>query len=521
MVDKKEPVLFIRNAEFGDIDQIVNLAQRVYKEMPAYSDAQIRGHLNRFPEGQFVAVHHERIVGYCATIRVSEEMALKKHTWNMITGRGYASTHDPDGEYLYGMEVFVDPEARRLRIGQRLYRARKELCRYFRLKGIVFGGRLPLLQRKIKITGTAEEYIKQVLAKKIRDPVMSFQIRQGFKFLGLLPEYVPLDRESMGYASHMIWHNIEQIHLGNYESAYSARISRTVRIGTVQYKQRRIHSLDEFKQIVQYFIDVVANYRGDFVVFPELFTLQLLSIENEEIPGDRAIEKLTEYTEELRSFFSEQAVRFNINIIAGSHPTKYSDGSVRNVSIICLRDGSIHEQEKLHPTPSERYWWKMEGGNDLRIIQTDCGPIGVLICYDCEFPELARHLVDQGANIIFVPFCTDERQSYQRVRYCAQARAVENQVFVVMSGNVGNLPRVANMSLQYGQSCILTPCDISLARDGIAADTTPNVETVAFADLKMDDLFRVRNNGTVLNLRDRRHDLYGVVWHSKRKPKSD
>ncbi len=95
-----------------------------------------------------------------------------------------------------------------------------------------------------------------------------------------------------------------------------------------------------------------------------------------------------------------------------------------------------------------------------------------MICYECEFPETARHFVNQGAQILFVPFCTDERQGYLRVRYCAQARAVENQCFVAIAGNVGNLPDVENMDVQYAQSCILTPCDFPFARDGIAADTT-------------------------------------------------
>lgn len=116
----------------------------------------------------------------------------------------------------------------------------------------------------------------------------------------------------------------------------------------------------------------------------------------------------------------------------------------------------------------------------MSAIDTDCGPIGVLICYDAEFPELGRHLADQGVHIVFVPFCTDERQSYLRVRYCAQARAVENQCYIVMSGNVGNLPNVHNMDIQYAQSCVLTPCNFPFARDGVAADTTPNVEIVAF-----------------------------------------
>jgi len=182
---------------------------------------------------------------------------------------------------------------------------------------------------------------------------------------------------------------------------------------------------------------------------------------------------------------------------------------------VCLRSGELHEQAKIHPTPNEVYWWNIEGGHALNAIDTDCGPIGVLICYDAEFPELGRHLVDQGANIIFVPFCTDERQSYLRVRYCAQARSIENQCYVAMSGNVGNLPNVHNMDIQYAQSCILTPCDFPFARDGVAADTTPNVETVAFADLRLEALRAARNAGTVQNLKDRRHDLYSTVWRER------
>jgi predicted amidohydrolase len=211
----------------------------------------------------------------------------------------------------------------------------------------------------------------------------------------------------------------------------------------------------------------------------------------------------------------DMALRYNINIIGGSHPTRVPSGRVENISYVFLRDGTIHEQPKIHPTPNEDYWWNIEGGNTLNAIQTDCGPIGVLICYDSEFPELARHLTDQGIQILFVPFCTDERQSYLRVRYCCQARAVENQIYVVMSGNVGNLPNVANMDIQYAQSCILTPCDFPFARDGISADTTPNVETVAIADLRPETLLTARNSGTVKNLRDRRHDLYQIHWSGK------
>ena len=169
-------------------------------------------------------------------------------------------------------------------------------------------------------------------------------------------------------------------------------------------------------------------------------------------------------------------------------------------------------QEKLHPTPAERRWWNIKGGEGATIIPTDCGPIGVMICYDSEFPELARHLVDQGAVLLFVPFCTDERRGYLRVRYCSQARAIENQCYVVLSGVVGNLPNVENMDIHYAESCILTPSDFAFSRDGVAADTPANTETIAIADLSIQDLLTSRQAGAVQNLNDRRFDLYSVNW---------
>lgn len=351
----------------------------------------------------------------------------------------------------------------------------------------------------------------------MRDPVLSFQLHNGFEVIGIIPDYLSADHQSLGYGIHLVWRNPKiaaELNKGDTK-VYGGRMPDTIRVGTVQYMQRRVHSFEEFIKYVAYFVDVVADYKGDFVVFPELFTLQLLSIENQELSPAESIEALTKYTPPLKEALRDMALRYNINIIGGSHPTRVESGRVENISYVFLRDGRVHEQPKIHPTPNEVYWWNIEGGSTLNAIDTDCGPIGVLICYDSEFPELARHLTDQGMQILFVPFCTDERQSYLRVRYCCQARAVENQIYVVMSGNVGNLPNVSNMDIQYAQSCILTPCDFPFARDGIAADTTPNVETVAIADLRPDTLHMARNSGTVKNLRDRRHDLYHIQWRGK------
>lgn len=507
--------LVIRNAELSDVYAIRDLSEKVYSKILALSTDMIRGQIINFPQGQFVAVYEDKIVGYCATFRISGDIALKPHTWKEITGGGFAARHDPDGNYLYGMEICVDPDYRGLRIGQRLYNERKQLCRHLRLNGIVFGGRLPGLARKISKVKTPERYIELVKQKKLRDPVISFQMKNGFEVIGILKDYIPVDRDSLGYAAHMVWKN-PGISYEQKKSAKSARVPDTVRVATVQYQLRRVHSFEEFEGYVKYFIDVVSDYQADFIVFPEMFTLQLLSIENKQLSPAESIIAMNQYTGRIKEFMNNLAVKYNINIIGGTHPTQNEAGEVQNVCFVYLRDGSIHKQAKIHPTPNERYWWNILGGNKLSAIMTDCGPIGVLICYDCEFPELARHLIDQGVHIIFVPFCTDERQSYLRVRYCAHARAVENQCFVAMAGNVGNLPGVTNLDIQYAQSCILTPCDFQFSRDGVAADTTPNVEMVSIADLRIENLIMARNSGTVQNLHDRRFDLYNVSWYGPR-----
>jgi len=502
--------IIIRHSEEEDIPVIIDLCKKVYPNMQSYTSAMLLAQATNFPEGQFVAEYNGKVIGFCATFIIDGAAALMKHSWKEITGAGYASRHNPKGEFLYGMEVCVDPDFRGLRIGQRLYNQRKLLCEELKLKGIIFGARMAELHKKIKKYKTVEKYLQAVKDKKTRDATVSFQIRNGFEVLGLLKDYLPRDAESLGYAVHMVWFNPK--HAPELATSRSITLpKKVVRVAAVQYQQRKVKSFEQFCDYVEYFIDVVSDYKADFVLFPELFTLQLLSLSDNKLSPVQAIDKLTEYTDKLKDFLTQMAISYNINIIGGSHPTK--DGQdVKNITYIALRDGSLHAQEKIHPTPNERYWWNIKGGKTSNIIKTDCGPIGVMICYDSEFPELSRHLIDQGALILFVPFCTDEKQSYNRVRYCCQARAVENQCYVAMAGNVGNLPGVENMDIQYAQSCILTPCDFPFARDGIAADTTANTEMVALADLDLEKIAEARLSGTVRNLKDRRFDLYSTTW---------
>ncbi len=510
---KAKPKLVLRRAELADVSAVAQLSKRVYAPQPGLTARMIRGQINNFPDGQFVAEYDGKVVGYCATFMISEKFAMKPHSWAEITGNGFAARHDPDGEWLYGMEVSVDPSYRRLRIGQRLYRARKNLCEDWGLKGIVFGGRMPGYARRSRQFATPRDYLAAVQSRTLRDPTINFHLAQDFEPIGVLESYDPTDSQSRGFATHMVWRNPQYDESGSLKEQRGALSpQQVVRVATVQWQMRGLDHRDEFKKQVEYFVDVASDYKSDFVVFPELFTNQLLSLEERPLPPKEGMERVATYTDWYINFMSQFAVSYNVNIIGGSHCTKDKDGTIRNVAYVFLRDGSVHAQEKIHPTPSEAYWWDVRGGSRVEAIETDCGPIGVLICYDAEFPELTRHLADQGAMILFVPFCTDERRGFLRVRYCCHARAIENQIFVALSGVVGNLPNVENMDIHYAESCILTPCDFAFARDGVAADTGPNTETIAFADLRISDLRAARAHGTTRNFRDRRFDLYRVVW---------
>jgi len=285
-----------------------------------------------------------------------------------------------------------------------------------------------------------------------------------------------------------------------------------VRICCVQYDMRQIGSFADFEKQVEGFVKVSSDYSSDFVLFPELLTTQLLSFIAEK-RSHFAIRELCSYTDAYEQLFTRLASSYKVNIIAGTH-FKMVDESIYNVAYLFKRDGSVEEQAKIHLTPSEATYWDVKGSKDLvHVFDTDCGKVSILICYDSEFPELARLAADQGAQILFVPYCTDDRHGFTRVRICSQARAIENQVYVATAGTVGYLANVENMDIQYAQSAIFTPSDLPFSRDGIAAMATENVEMVIIADVDLALLERNREYGTVRPFSDRRHDLYSIITH--------
>lgn len=283
-----------------------------------------------------------------------------------------------------------------------------------------------------------------------------------------------------------------------------------VRLGLIQWQMRLYSGLEELFTQVEYFIDAVAGYKSDFALFPEFFNAPLMADYNH-LSQAAAIRKLAEFTDDIRDRFVNLAVTYNVNIITGSMPqTCEADGKLYNVGYLCRRNGTYEQYIKIHVTPDESKHWGLSGGDTVKVIQTDCGPVGVLICYDVEFPELSRILAQQKMRMLFVPFLTDTQNGYSRVRYCARARAIENECYVAIAGSVGNLPKVDNMDIQFAQSVVFTPCDFSFPTNGIKAEATANTEMILVADVDLDLLRELHEFGAVKNLKDRRTDVYDV-----------
>lgn len=511
ITEEPEHKLTLRHLQPDDYDALKAIMERVY--------ADIGGPLPRkkydiqlkvFPEGQIGIEDHGVLVAAAFSVIVDYDKFGDQHTYDEITGDLYLTTHDPLGDVLYGIEVVVSPDYRGMRLGRRLYEARKELCQNLNLKSIVAGGRIPNYQHHASEL-TPQQYIEKVKKKEIYDPILTFQLSNEFEVKRVLKAYLPEDSHSHGHATLLQWHNLY------YDPAKTPLIGgkkTTARISLVQWQMRSCQSVEEWLQHVEFFVDAMSDYQCDAILFPEFFNAPLMGLVKTESSVD-SIRALAEYTPELVDAISKFAISYNITIIAGSMP-EIIDDELYNVAYMCRRDGTLESQSKLHPTPYEKRAWIMQGGDDLRVFDTDFGRIGILICYDSEFPELARLQSEQGMQILFVPFWTDTKNGYLRVRTCAHARAIENECYVAIAGSVGNLPNVEGADIQYAQSAVFSPSDFSFPHDSIMAETTPNTEMTLIVDLDLEKLKKLQNEGSVRNYLDRRRDLYKINWLGKK-----
>lgn len=279
-----------------------------------------------------------------------------------------------------------------------------------------------------------------------------------------------------------------------------------LRVSAVQYHLHTIKSFEEFANQVEHYIKTAEEFGSDFILFPEFFTTQLLSI-GDESGNALPIDRLPDFTERYRDLFVEHAIRTGMHIIGGTHVIEKED-KLYNVAHLFYPDGRIAEQAKLHITPTEVEEWNMIAGDSLQVFVTDKGTIAVLTCYDIEFPEIVRMSKAKGADVIFCPSCTDDRHGFHRVRYTSHARAIENQVYVVTTGTVGSLQTVDFMRGNFGQAAVITPNDVPFPPKGIMVQGEINQDMIVTADLNLELLYKVRLSGSVTTWRDRRTDLY-------------
>lgn len=486
-----------------DYEQLKTLMIDAYSSMSdAYwKEKHIKKLIDIFPEGQAVIRVNGELAGCALSLIVNYKEFGDDHSYREITGNYTFETHNSKGDYLYGIDVFIKSEFRGLRLGRRLYDYRKELCEKLNLKGILFGGRLPNYHQHANEV-SPKDYIQKVREKEIHDPVLNFQLSNDFHVRKLIKNYLKGDKASQEYAALLEWINIYYT-----EPKKKPHTDKTVvRIGLVQWQMRPYSKLEELMEQAEYFVDAVSGYRCDFVLFPEFFNAPLMAAYND-LSEPEAIRELASYTGKIKNEFAKLAISYNINVITGSMP-ELVDGTLYNVGYLCHRDGTVDRFIKIHVTPDEARVWGMKGGDNIQSFNTDCGKIGILICYDVEFPELGRILADEGMNILFVPFLTDTQNGYSRVRHCAQARAIENECYVALAGSVGNLPNVHNMDIQFSQSVVFTPCDFAFPTTGIKAEATPNTEMILVADVDLDLLKELHQFGSVRNLKDRRKDLF-------------
>ena len=498
--------LIVRNLQLTDYDDVERIMDVSYAGMGgAWTRGEFATLLSLFSEGQLCIEDRGTVVAAALTLIIDYSNLERDHSYEDIVSGGSFESHENEGDYLYGIDLFVHRDYRGMRLGRRLYDARKELCEKLNLKGIIVGGRIPGYA-EYHSEMTPNEYIRKVKSREIVDKVLTFQLSNDFHPKRAIRNYIPEDKASRSHAVFLVWDNIfyqtRKKHVWGRKS--------NVRIGIAQWQMRPFQSLEELLQQVEFFVDTVSGYHADLILFPELFNAPLMSRYNQEDPP-QAMRHLAEFTERLRNEMLKMAMTYNINIVAGSLPQSV-DQKLYNVSFLCRRDGTWDSQYKLHITPDETEYWGLRGGQELKIFDTDIGKVGILICYDVEFPELSRVLADKGMKILLVPFWTDTQNGYLRIRRCAQARAIENECYVAISGSVGNLPKVENMDIQYSQSAIFTPSDFAFPHDAVAAETTPNTEMTLITDIDLDLLKELRKHGSVRNLESRRKDLYRIEW---------
>jgi predicted amidohydrolase/GNAT superfamily N-acetyltransferase len=493
-----------------DIAGVIACNKAAYADYPPefeYDQRLYEMQLAAFPEGQFVALAEGTVAGFATSLIVSLDDDTYWYTVDEITGAGTFSTHNDLGDTLYGADLAVHPDYRRMGISGMLYERRTRLLKRYNLRRMIAYGRIPGYKDHAGRM-TADQYVRKVVEGELSDPALNAHLKAGYEVKKVQLD-ITVDFSSLNYSTYLEMPNPD-FDLAKSKIAISGvpkRPARRIRICAAQYLMRPIRSWKEMEDSVEFFVDTAQSSHCHFLLFPEYFSYQLISFLPPANTMQETVRQLASQTERYIQMLRSLAMKYKLYIVGGSHPG-IRDGRLYNTAYLLSPTGHIYSQDKLHITPAERNEGNIEPGTCLRVFNTPLARIAIQICYDIEFPETARLLALAGVEVIFVPLYTDEKKAYWRVRHCAQARAVENFIYVVLAGNVGNMRTPMGSFLNYSQAAILTPSDFPFPEKGIQGEADPNVESVVVSELALSALAQQRHIATVRPLHDRRPDLY-------------
>ncbi len=277
-----------------------------------------------------------------------------------------------------------------------------------------------------------------------------------------------------------------------------------LRIASAQYDIGFLRDWESFRAKIRQWVEDAAAEKAELLVFPEYFSMELASLFPEDVYRSLSLqlEAIQSLIDDFLTLFGEMARTHGLYIAAGTVPVRIADGSFRNRCFLFDPDGRVRNQDKLIMTRFENEQWLIGPGSDIEVFDTQFGRIGINICYDSEFPMIARRQVELGANLILVPSCTDTLAGYHRVRIGCQARALENQCYVVQSPTVGTAPWSEAVDINRGAAAVYTPVDYGFPDDGILAIGKLDRSQWLYADLDLGSIARIRETGQVFNSRD-------------------
>jgi len=277
-----------------------------------------------------------------------------------------------------------------------------------------------------------------------------------------------------------------------------------VKIASAQYDIGFMGNWQTYRLKIERWVNEAVAQDARILLFPEYASMELASLFTTDIYSSlsKQLAEMQTVLDDYIDLYRTLAVTNGCYIQSGTFPVRMPTGDYRNRAYLFMPNGHFDYQDKLMMTRFENEQWLIHKGDELKCFDTEFGRCAINICYDSEFPMLARKQVEAGANLILVPSCTDTMAGYHRVKIGCQARALENQCYVVQSPTVGHAPWSEAVDVNMGAAAIYTPVDRGFPDNGILAIGELNAVQWVFAEISLDDCEQVRAEGQVFNFRD-------------------